>query len=95
MAKHNREADEVMKGKNFGFLGKFRNRKFLEQGHNAAPFSGPLKNCDLEFTAGDPKHDACVAANRKAMETQPKDSTVGGEVGALLKTRGRFQKAFK
>jgi len=34
MAKHNREADEVMKGKHFGFLGKFRNREILERGHN-------------------------------------------------------------
>lgn len=34
MAKHIPAADAVLKGQNFGYLDRFKNRKFLEQGHN-------------------------------------------------------------
>ena len=34
MAKHVTAADEVIKGDNFGYLGRFKDRKILEQGHN-------------------------------------------------------------
>jgi len=35
MGKHVESADIILKGEHYGYLGRFKNRKILEQGHNS------------------------------------------------------------
>jgi len=48
MPKHVTSADEVLKGEHFKYLGRFKNRKILEQGHNQAE-----RNCRIECLAAE------------------------------------------
>jgi len=45
MPKHVTSADQVLKGENFKYLGRFKNRKILEEGHNQAPALSECQKC--------------------------------------------------
>lgn len=48
MAKHVKSADLILSGpmsKFFKYLGRFKNRKILEQGHNQTPKGEGLEKC--------------------------------------------------
>jgi len=71
MGKHVESADIILKGEHYGYLGRFKNRKILEQGHNQTE----KPSCRIQCLAASDIRKCireCRAGEKEAPAAKPK-----------------------